>query len=412
MTTDNINIELDEPEETHFCHFTGVELTDDTLEYEAVIFRNSNAFTWDEDTMSFGYRHTEEYVYYTNEPQDFNQQLVFHCDDCGSMFHYSLYDEDTSRCHGCNENYNNCFTCEEEIHSDYSYYDDDGDSYCGDCWSESERNPENQSSQYNTILNYGHKPSWVMGWVVESQLVRGMRVPREILSEPTFGIELETNARDRSLVNEAAQYLLEQAPDDYLFNKEDGSINAFEIVTHPCTLEAHKLLLPREAISQLSSRYSLSSWSSVNGNGAGLHVHINKKSFAGSSHQYKFQLFHYRNAETMKRFAGRDSSWGSFNKNRYDNYAEICKGNCSQSERRSALNFMNRDTIELRYFRGSLKPETVLGVLEFVHSVHKYTKLLTTKEVANGHLAWGSYKMWLSEQSYEYLPSVMATRCV
>jgi hypothetical protein len=130
-------------------------------------------------------------------------------------------------------------------------------------------------------------------------------------------------------------------------------------------------------------------------------------------------MFHYHNADIIKKFAGRDSDrWATFRRTTdptdyaYDNMVEICKGNRSQNNRYSALNFQNRNTIELRYFRGSLKPETVLGVLEFCHSVHAYTKLLTAKEVATGRLAWGSYKMWLAEQPYEYLPSVMATRCV
>jgi hypothetical protein len=234
-----------------------------------------------------------------------------------------------------------------------------------------------------------------------------------------FGFELETNARDRSRVHAASDFLMSEAPDEYLYNKDDGTISGFEIVTHPFTLDAHKLLLPREAISDLSSKFALSSWSSVEGNGAGLHVHISKKSFVGASHQYKFQMFHYHNADIIKKFAGRDSDrWATFRRTTdpteygYDNMAEICKGNRSQNNRYSALNFQNRNTIELRYFRGSLKPETVLGVLEFCHSVHAYTKLLTAKEVATGRLAWGSYKMWLAEQPYEYLPSVMATRCV
>ena len=415
--SNNINeIPDDDEEEIQLCHFTGVVLTDDTLEHELVTFRRDSAITWDPTTMSHGYRHVEEYVNYTNELV--NSEYVVHlCDDCDNYFHRELYNIDHDRCNGCNDSYSECCDCGTEAHDDYSYRDDDGNPYCEDCWRDSDSNPDNQQSR--TIQSYSFRPSPVFGWVVESQLIRGLGVPRAIQSEPMFGLELETNARDRSTINDASAFLLGESPDEYLYNKEDGSISGFEIVTHPFTLEAHKMLFPRDAIAKLSSQYSLSSWSSVNGTGAGLHVHISKKSFAGSAHQFRFQMFHYRNADFIKKFAGRDSDrWASFRRTTdrddygYDDMVEICKGNRVQNNRYSALNFQNANTIELRYFRGSLKPETVLGVLEFCHSVHAYTKLLTAKEVIDGCLAWGSYKILLADQNYEHLPQVLATRCV
>ena len=406
----------DGEEEIELCFFTGRVLDEDTREHEYVHYRREHACDWDSETMSHGWRQVSEYVSYTNEYID-GIQIVAYCENCDGFYHYSLFNDDTDRCHSCDENYTECYNCETEILCDDSYSDDDGDAFCHDCWREHDQNPDNHSRR--TIQSYSYRPSPIFGWVVESQLRRGLNVPRAIQSEPMFGVELETNARDRSTINDASAFLLGESPDEYLYNKEDGSISGFEIVTHPFTLEAHKMLFPRDAIAKLSSRYSLSSWSSVNGTGAGLHVHINKKSFAGSAHQFRFQMFHYRNADSIKKFAGRDSDrWASFRRNTergdygYDDMVEICKGNRVQNNRYSALNFQNANTIELRYFRGSLKPETVLGVLEFCHSVHAYTKLLTAKEVIDGCLAWGSYKMWLADQNYEHLPQVLATRCV
>lgn len=406
----------DGEEEIELCIFTGHVLNEDTREHEYVHYRREHTVDWDSDTMSHGWRQVSEYVSYTNEYVD-GIQIVVYCENCDGFFHYSLFNDDTERCHGCDENYTNCYNCETEIEVDDSYSDDDGDNYCRDCWAEHDQNPNNQQSR--TIQSYSYRPSPIFGWVIESQLRRGLSVPRAVINEPMFGFELETNARDRSTIRDASAFLLDQSPDEYLYNKEDGSISGFEIVTHPFTLEAHKMLFPRDAIAKLSSQYSLSSWSSVNGTGAGLHVHISKKSFAGSAHQFRFQMFHYRNAESIKKFAGRDSDrWASFRRTTdrddygYDNMVEICKGNRVQNNRYSALNFQNASTIELRYFRGSLKPETVLGVLEFCHSVHAYTKLLTAKEIIDGCLVWGSYKMWLADQNYEYLPQVLATRCV
>lgn len=416
MPTENINIELEEPEEIQLCYFTGVVLTDDTLEHELVTFRRDSAITWDATTMGYGYRHEQEYVNYTNELVNY-EYVVYFCEDCDSHYHHAIYNTESDRCDSCHSCYNDCRDCGEEVHDDYSYRDDDGEAYCESCWSESDYNPDNQRAR--TIQSYSYRPTPIFGWSVESHIIRGLSVPRDNQRDLFMGFELETNARDRSTIHDASAFLMDSAPEEYLYNKEDGSISGFEIVTHPFTLEAHKQMFPRDAIADLSSKYSLSSWSSVNGTGAGLHVHLSKKSFAGSAHQFRFQMFHYRNADFIKKFAGRDSDrWASFRRTTdrndygYDDMVEICKGNRSQNNRYSALNFQNTHTIELRYFRGSLKPETVLGVLEFCHSVHAYTKLLTAKEVIDGCLVWGSYKMWLADQNYEYLPQVLATRCV
>lgn len=339
----------------------------------------------------------------------------YECGDCEGLFTASRYNSDTERCHSCEGEYYECYECQSDVHTDNAYNDSNDNSFCYSCWQDHEENEYSSSSRTRYILSYSARPEAVFGFVVESTLVRQGYLARDHANDLFMGYELETNHRDRShSLNDIAKYLLDSAPDQYLYNKEDGSISGFEIVTHPCTLEAHKIMLPRDAYRELGRTYGLSSWSSVNGTGAGLHVHVSKRSFSAPSHKYKFQLFHYRNKEQIKKFAGRDSSrWATFERGAYDNMVEIAKNDSAhQDSRYSALNFQNRDTVELRYFRGSLNPETVLGVLEFVHSVHAYTKLLTAKEVATSGLEWGRYKLWLSEQSYEFLPNVMTTRCV
>lgn len=344
----------------------------------------------------------------------------FVCDDCDCRFHPDrMYSE--TRCVACQEQYSQCVGCSEEFSVEDLQYDSCDDPYCENCWESLDDNDDDDQYDYpsvqtrRAIQSYSYKPSPLFGLVVDGELQRIMEPRHKNANQVFMGFELETNRRSYDFdLADSAQHLLNATGDsDYLYNKEDGSISGFEIVTHPCTLEAHKLLLPREALTELANKYGLSSWSSVNGTGAGLHVHVSKKSFKAPTHLYKFQLFHYRNSAIIKKFAGRDSSrWATFDRSIYDSMTEIAKGNRSQDNRYSALNFQNRTTVELRYFRGSLKPETVLGVLEFVHSVHEYTRILTSKEVATNGLDWSRYKAWLADQNYEFLPTVMATRCV
>ena len=65
MPTENINIELDEPEELNTCFFTGVELDpDDNEGYESVHYRRDSEHGFDNDTQTHGWREVIDYVYY------------------------------------------------------------------------------------------------------------------------------------------------------------------------------------------------------------------------------------------------------------------------------------------------------------------------------------------------------------
>lgn len=164
----------------------------------------------------------------------------------------------------------------------------------------------------------------------------------------------------------------------------------------------------------------MASWRKVNGEGAGLHVHVSKASFS-HSHLHKFQLFHYINSEYLKKFAGRDSGrWASFNRTsaQYGDdpkLSQLAKGDYDHSDLRRyhALNFVPRNTVELRYFRGSLKHETVLAVLELVHAMWTFTRITTSADYRRGGLSWSMFQEWLVTQpEYEFLPEVMSVRGV
>ncbi len=119
-----------------------------------------------------------------------------------------------------------------------------------------------------------------------------------------------------------------------------------------------------------------------------------------------------RNAQELhianiKHFAGRDSHWSKFDRESFlgtaydgddDNgnsvyvtptLAEIAKGRTKKgnpiapyaNERYLALNRNNRHTLELRFFRPSLRPETVQASIEFVQCLFDYTDQVTYNQV-------------------------------
>ena len=357
---------------------------------------------------------------YTEEDRTVCEDCRVTCNDCHTEVHADAVNsdsQDNAVCPNCWDNYTECEECGDMIHQDDSRYHDGNEcSYCNNCYETMEVEDRIVTGRY--IHNYSHKPDARLHSVDSDGdifVTHVWNAPKSHEHELFMGFELETNRKDRDKrydLNAIAKWLIDNSPEDYLYNKEDCSISGFEIVTHPCTLEAHKRLLPRDAIRGLGTEHAMKSWQ---GSGAGFHVHLSKSAFEMPSHKYKLQLFHHRNMEVLKRFAGRDSDYASFSNYSGRKALTIAKdksGRAYQDYRNSALNFMNEHTIELRYFRGTLRPESVLGVLEFCHSVHKFTQEVTSKEANKNGLSWASYKEFMVTQGYEFLPELCELRAV
>lgn len=344
-------------------------------------------------------------------------QCVNYCDGHGEYLANNLFhNEGDPFCTGCYENRSTCDyrRCDVEDWTDNLCWDETDEAhYCDHHYLvvlEERGEDDDGDEEYDydgrggVIQSYSYRPTPIFRLVSDDDSVVTLRRPG---GSPFLGFELETNCREddytisRRHRIDGAKFLLEQHPSDYLYVKEDGSITGFEIVSHPATVYAHKRLLKPDALRALATTYGQASWTSVNGTGAGLHVHISKSSFVKPSHIQRFQMFHSTNAPMIKKLAGRDSNrWATFERgNRYgERMIDLSRGHV-QSNRYSALNFQNSSTIELRYFRGSLDPRTVFGVLEFVHSLWKYTQVINAKEISDGNIAWERYRNWLLDEN-------------
>jgi len=378
------------------------------------------------------------------------------CEDCGEPTlndYISTVGVDGSRtvCTYCCEEYTECCQCGDMRHHNEVEYDSDEDSStCEDC-----DNPRIGSSR--VIHSYSYVPSpkhfWFTPTLADADVsyahlyatplkfdgllalpdidsLHHSRIrPHYHTDELYMGFELETNQGNCRSITDAARYLLSamkrpttqhgdeyQSDESYLYLKEDGSISGFEIVSHPATLEAHKLRIPRDALTGLAREHGMTGWS---GSDAGLHVHVNKRAFS-HSHLHKFQLFHYRNSTWLKRFAGRDSGrWASFDQTRDHNgddvkLSRLAKGQYERTylNRYHALNFCPSNTVELRYFRSSLRPETLIAVLEMVHAMWSFTGERNSSDYRDNGFAWSHFRSWVQDKDYEFLVPVMDRRGV
>lgn len=229
-----------------------------------------------------------------------------------------------------------------------------------------------------------------------------------------FGVELEVEC-DQNYATEVQNDL-----GKFVILKPDGSVpHGFEIVSAPATLDAHKekwnpffkKIKHYTAVKKANMR----SWHTTT---CGMHVHISRRerklNAAGrwdgrtftpilSELQIaKMQQFIHTEAnwEFIKKIAGRDPNqyckW-DYKKNFVDG---INGREGSHQGHRTALNLSNVETVELRIFKGTLKPESFFKNIEFAKALVEFTKPTVTsladfREPKEGGQEVASYKKFL-----------------
>lgn len=205
-----------------------------------------------------------------------------------------------------------------------------------------------------------------------------------------FELEVESNSNRYDDAQWAQDNLGAHA-----YMKSDGSLNdGFEIVTHPHTLDEYQKTFNWTSIKKLSNR-GCRSW---NTSTCGIHVHVSRTAFGDSNepkygstewndwvlkrqaHELRFMKLIYDNQRQVERISGRASSFARFDDK--GNLVNKVKHGHQRNDRYSAVNTENENTLEVRVFKGSLRPERVLSALEFVHASVEYTRDLRVNNKA------------------------------
>lgn len=301
---------------------------------------------------------------------NYNPDDYMQCDSCGNH----CYEDDMRYSEVRGETLcDNCYSCEIECgECGDEYYEDDG------------HNCEEDSGR-GFIHSYSYKPT------------------AKFFGEAPYhmGMELEVESRGRYDVASGAEHVLDKLGSNRIYCKWDGSLqDGFEIVTHPHSLdEWHKL--DWSFLDDLKSM-GFRSWNTKT---CGLHVHVSRSAFRGSStltseaHQLRFLKFIYDNQRQSCRIAGRQSDYA-----RWDDKGNLIakvKEGVNSAGHYSAINTENYETIEIRIFKGSLRKERVLSAIEFVHAVVEYTRSLRIVP-KNKPLSWSRFVAWLLNESNNY----------
>jgi hypothetical protein len=246
-----------------------------------------------------------------------------------------------------------------------------------------------------------------------------------------FGIEVEVEAKDSKSASAMHAHKLEGL--DLAYLKHDGSLNdGFEIVTHPMSHDFFKNEATElwTVLEDLRSKYGMKvkAWDTKT---CGLHIHISRTGFNGGSHMHRFLNLVYSNPDFYSTLAGRTSDqWAKFTDIFQREYKRDANGERiwdmdngyevttmrtfkhkldadRNSDRYSAVNTNNRDTLEMRIFRGSVNGDTIKSQLDLAHASVEYTRTLTVQDVREGALSADNL-MWYVFQHEELYPELSA----
>jgi hypothetical protein len=324
------------------------------------------------------------------------------CEDCDDVLHcnrdeYTYVGNYNDRlvCDYClRDNYNWCESCEEYSHNDYP---------C-DC-----------SDSSNLISSYSRD----MKNDIHFYISKGLMTSREPSGTVVTGFENEMECVEGDL-HECAELAHNLFSPHGCILKEDGSIShGFELVTSPMTLQYAQDVFPFESMRELANAGMRSSMTET----CGLHVHINKGYFdRRPTSMYRFMAMFHRNNEVWQKLGGRkNSSYARWNEDEQERMIEYVKYAASQGihglrnnyERYVAINLQNRNTIELRFFKGTLRPLALQARIEAVHAVAEYSVATRNTGSIKSAYDWERFRNWtVSNKKYNAFNKYAETKGV
>ena len=332
--------------------------------------------------------------------------IYIYCEDCTSSYAYY--------CDSC-EGYTTQGTCRLADRREYwcsdcldrAYFCDECDQY----WAEGCDNGCNSEEDENerVIHDYNYRPDAVFHATDKNERL-------------FFGIEIEVEAgRNR---DESALYAQQLESKDLAYLKQDGSLNnGFEVVTHPMSHDFYKNEAQEfwDVIEGLRTEYKVKSWGTQT---CGLHIPVSRTGFASGSHMHRFLNLIYSNQELYETLAGRSSEqWAKFTDIVNTEWIYDAEGNrdyingkttrsfrrklshYNNSDRYSAVNTLNQETLELRIFKGTVNGHTIKAHLDLAHASVEYTRVMSVPQVRDGALNPHNFVKYITanEQLYPEL---------
>lgn len=302
---------------------------------------------------------------------------VRRCEGCERFVHdddINWTSDDYRLCERCFQEYTiTCDVCGDVYYYDEDFEFDDGDNICPRCQEE---------EQTKCIHEYRYKP-----------VPNKKMVPGENTNE-YFGFEIEvcgsqTYAKDfKTIIG------------DDIYLKQDGSVDGFEIVTHPMTRD----YFYEEFIAKLKAgmKFLISKRFSAH-NKAGIHIHVSSEAI--NAHMLKRMIdvvyqSNYQNREIWRKISQRTidnlEGWASVNpgslrdtKAKLKRTVDFHENNgwnfkpTLGKKRYTAINTENSQTVEFRIFNSNLRIDRIVKNAQVIFSLIDFSKIKTTPTLGN-----------------------------
>lgn len=212
-----------------------------------------------------------------------------------------------------------------------------------------------------------------------------------------FGFENEINYATQLGHDYALRTLYTSYPATIVYAKQDGSVESygFEVVSQPMSYKFFKEL---NLVNMFEEEPKLDDKS------CGLHVHVSKASFEGESHLYKFISFinEDSNKEFISKMAGRAFPWTHrgatyAQKINLKDVGDLIK-NTHARERYHGVNLTNKETYEIRIFKGAKDEQELRQRIEFALALIEFTRTCSIKDCKSVE----KFEKWVKNNSYDY----------
>ena len=337
------------------------------------------------------------------------------CDTIGSIrddFH--SVDDHQTWCNACTDNHAHWCEWHDGYFTGYTYSAEDSSyTFCEMCYNDNTHYCETCETAYVEGCDNNHDDE------VDSRIIHDYSYKPDPIfhSSPDentrlyFGIEVETESsgsENYSNRREAAEFAYRLEQSNLAYIKSDGSLDCgFEVVTHPMThsFYMNDATLLWDTISRLKAEHNMMAWGT---NTCGLHIHISRNGFSTGSHQHRFLQLVYNNKELYELLAGRSAThWAKF-----DDVVNQSTGKKSfrykldthhrDTDRYSAVNTINRNTLEMRIFRGSLNIGFIKASIDLAHASVEFTRVMSVKQVIDGGLSTAKFVEYIREKGILY----------
>lgn len=359
-----------------------------------------------------------EILYYTEPLDDIideitsDDSLYFTCDECGERELISkAHNVDIGDiCEDCyNELYTECCECGEIIRTDDAYWDDDRECYvCEDCWERyyiechecgEKHYQDNMTEIYNgdyvcddclasyrrcddcdryypdNELNYcddddcyycdscigDHEDRDILGYHDFNEGYTLHQINSDDKSRH-YGIELETE-NNTYTASEVNKY-------EWLHCEHDGSLNnGYEIISQPLSLNLWYKWKEFKGLTEYLIKEGVRSHDTCT---CGLHIHASRDEINNVERVIAIcELFKEPLEVLARRANNRYAMFMSGNRPDMDikDIKKAIKDGAYRGDRYQAVNTTNRNTIEFRFFKGTLNYNTIMASIELVDNI-------------------------------------------